>query len=378
MNILYPVPAGQNGYSPNVRMLNASAETLDTVISPGFVNSIISAGNPLNPNDMLLVAYENGLEFFYQSINNQGVITLAPANQTVPFPFTNVQFVAVGGSDLNPGNNLNAPKATVGAALSAITAGGLVWVLDAQTIENQSFVFSQEVTIYAPNAIFTMNAPSGSIFTQTDTGGSYIVSLTAQSIEATGGASFLVQNGSLSAFILNAQETIGVATLNGVTIFNTLLLDSSALNLMSTSRTTFDVPYNPGTALNISVGATVNGRLADTYYGTQTFINQIISQQNETQETVGRTLDPSDSNTTVNYMNTVTGTYVMPATGIPVGTKGSFVQLSSGAVQISSDGTSTILSYLNVTPVLTNGLNAKADWEQISQGVYLISGNITA
>jgi hypothetical protein len=375
MNILFPVPAGQNGYTPNMRCLDATAETLDTVISPGFVNKIMSSGNPLNPNDMLLVSYANGVEFFYQSINNEGVISLLPANQTVPFPFTNVQFVAAGGSDLNAGNNLNAPKATVAAALSAVSAGGLVWVLDAQTFENQPITFNKMVTLYAPNCIFVQDSVSGSLFTQVDTGGSYLVYVVAQTLEAAGGANVITQNGALSGLLVYASETIGPINASG-SLLLTSSLYSGALTFTATAQAFFDVIDVPSYTLSAAIGSRLNGKFGNTHFGTQTFIDQVISQQVETQETVGRTVTADDSNTTINYMSASTGAYVFPNTGIPVGTVITFTQLSSGAVQFNSDGTSTILSYINATPVRTNGLNSVGTAEQIAAGVWMISGNL--
>jgi hypothetical protein len=359
-----------------IRFLNAENESLDTVISPGFINSILSVGNTIQPKDMLLVAYANGTEFFTQSESN-GVITLAPANQTVPFPFTNVQFVAVGGSDLNAGNNLNAPKATIQAALNAITAGGLVWVLDSAIYENQPIVTPIfNCSIYAPNATLIIDAVSGSLITQPDSGGNYVTFIYAAVLEAAGGANVITQNGSSTALSIYANELGGPGTFNGTTIFNISIIAANALNFTSTSSGIFNVGFCPEPSITAAVGATLYGKLGDTYYNTQIFANQIISQQQETQETVGRTLIGSDSNTTVNYMNTVTGTYVLPATGIPVGTRVTFMQLSSGLIQFNSDGTSTILSYLNASPVQTGGLNAVATAEQISAGVWMIYGNL--
>ena len=374
MNILFPVPAGQNDYNPIVRSLNAAAESLDTVISPGFVNKILSVGNTINPDDMLLISYANGSELFIQNTSNEGVITLSPANETIPFNFTNVQFVAQGGSDLNPGNNMNQPKLNIQAAIDAVTAGGLVWVLDSG-IYSQPLTFNKGMTVYAPNVFFEIDAISGSLITQADTGGGYIVNFTAQSIEVVGGANFITQNGSFSTILLNAEEIIGIGTLNGTVFLNTLFM-SGVLNFLSTSRVLFNVAATQMLTLNTSIGAQLEGKLGNNFYGTQTFINQVISQQIELQETSGRTLGAGDSNSTVNYMSVSLGNYVLPNSGIPVGTIIEFMQLSSGVVEFDSDGTSTILSFLNASPVVTGGLNAVAYAEQISQGIWMISGNI--
>jgi len=376
MNKLFPVPVGLNGVTPQIRSLDASSESLSTIINPGFLNSVIAMGNQIDPDDMLLISYANGTQFFSQSIAD-GVITLSPANDVIPFPFTNVQFVAKGGSDLNAGNTLNAPKLTIPAALSAITAGGMVWVLDSGNY-SIPFTMPANVVLYMPTARLTYSNAAGSLITFPDTGTSYTSLIFCADLEVTGGANAITQNGALSGLLIQAAAwSVGPATFNGTASINVDLLPSSVLTFTATGAGLLNIGFAGGaSSVVVTTPGSVVGKFGDTYYNTQTFLNQIISQNQQTQETVGRTLVATDSNTTVNYMNTTTGTYVFPATGIPVGTKGSFTQLSSGHVQFNSDGTSTILSYLNTSPVLTNSLNAKADWEQISQGVYMISGNI--
>lgn len=377
MNTLFPVPAGQNAYNPNVRMLNAVAESLDTIITPGFVNSILSMGNVLNPTDMLLVAYQNGVEFFYQNVTPEGTITLAPANQTTPFSFTNVQFVAKGGSDLNVGNNLNAPKLTIPAALSAVSAFGVVYVIDSGTY-SLPFTLPANVSLYAPNATFEYSASSGSFITLADTGTRYASSLNIGLFSVTGGALAITENGALSGLLLNVSAwEHGPAVFNGNASINADLLTNSVLTFNASAGGFLNVGFaGPGSSIVQTTPGSVSGRFGDVFYNTQTFINQVISQQQETQETVGRTILTSDSNTTINYMNTITGDYILPATGIPVGTRVTFNQLSSGVVEFDSDGISTILSYLNSSPVQTGGLNAVATAEQISAGVWMITGNL--
>jgi hypothetical protein len=375
MNILFPVPAGQNDYNPIVRSLNAAAETLDTIITPGFLNKVLSVGNTINKDDIILISYANGSELFIQNRNSEGVITLSPANQTIPFGFTNVQFVAQGGSDLNPGNNINQPKLTIQAAIDAITTGGLVWVLDS-AIYSQPLNFNKSLTLYAPNALFILDAVSGSLFTQADIGSPYVVYVYASIAQASGGATVLLQNGSFSSIAINAQEIIGPAALNGSSYFNAILMANSKFSISPTAQVLFNVSKVFSPDLTINIGAIVEGQFGDSYYGIFSYGNQLIWQQQESQETVGRTVLSSDSNSTINYMNASTGSYVLPNSGIPVGTRVTFMQLSSGAVQFDSDGSSTILSYLNSSPVRTNGLNAVGVAEQISAGVWMISGNL--
>lgn len=375
MNILYPVPVGLNGVSPQVRSLNAHAESLSTIMNPGFLNAVLSAGNQIDPSDILVVNYANGTQLFTQQESN-GVITLVvydPGNNN--FPFTNVQFVAKGGSDLNAGNTFSAPKLTIPAAISAVTTGGLVWVLDSGVYENQFITMPPGVTLYAPTAFLVVDAVSGSLITQLDTGMSYVSYLYAQNLEASGGANLVTQNGALSGLLINAIEAIGPCTFNGTVGLEIDVFPNSALTFTATGVGFLNVGVSATSTITITTPDTVHGKFGDTFYGTQTFIDQVISQQQQTQETVGRTLIPSDSNTTVSYMNTVTGNYSFPATGIPVGTKISFVQLSSGVVQFNSDGFSTILSTVSA-PVITNGVNAKGYAEQISLGVWIIDGNV--
>ena len=378
MNILYPVPVGQNGVDPIVRSLNAKAESLNTVITPGFINSILQMGNTINPDDLLLVSYANGTQLFNQSVSD-GVITLSPASETVPFPLTNVQFVAKGGSDLNIGNNINAPKLTIQAALNAISANGLVWVLDSAIYENEPFVMPIfNATVYAPNAQLVIDAASGSLITQNDTGSDYVSLIYATTVQAAGGANAITQNGALSELYLETDVLGGPSSFEGFAIFNCGFVSGNQLSFSATATGIFDVSFCPSPNIAQAVGANLTGKLGNVYYDTQTVLNQLISQQQELQETVGRQLMASDSNSTIQYMSVTNDAYVLHATvnqAIPIGTVVRFMQLSSGAALFNSDGTSTVLNYLNV-PSQTGGLNAVAEAEKISDTVWMVSGNI--
>jgi hypothetical protein len=383
MNTLFPVPAGQNAYNPNVRMLNAVAESLDTVITPGFVNSILSMGNALNPTDMLLVAYKNGVEFFYQSVTPEGVITLAPANQTTPFPLTNVQYVAKGGSDLNIGNNINAPKLTIPAALSAISAFGLVVVLDSG-VYSDPFTLPPNVSLYAPNAIFQYTAASGSLITQPDTGTNYIDYVTIGLLEVSGGASAITQNGALSGLVLNvAAWIVGNASFAGTALITSPIISNPTLTFGASGNGVLNVSAaGLGASIVQTTPGSVTGNFGGVYYGDQTFLNRSISHQDELQETSGRELAVSDggSDVTIQFNSMTNANYILPETSnvnIPIGSIVTWVQVGAGAVNFEQGTGVTILSLFGVNPQ-TTGIGAKAFAEKLTDTVWVVSGDIQA
>jgi hypothetical protein len=381
MNILFPVPAGQNGYKPNVRSLDANAEDLSSVIAPGFLNSILNMGNTINQNDILLVSYKNGTQFFTQSLAD-GIITLAPANDTIPFPFTNVQFVAKGGSNLNAGNTLESPKLTIPAAIAALSGHGVVWVLDSGTYSDP-FVLPPSVGVYAPIAVGSYSNASGSYITLNDTGLGYLSFVSFALLEVNGGANAITVNGTQSGLIAQFEAwTGGPATINGIMSIQSQIVGNSIITIGASGQLYVDVGFSGVSTIVQTTPGTASGKFGNTFFADQTFKNRSISYQDELQETVGRTLALSDcgSDVTIQLNSLSPVTYTLPQTSnvaIPIGTIVTFIQVGAGAINFAAGAGVTLGSLFGTTPQ-TTGTWAKAFAEKLTDTVWVVSGDIQA
>jgi len=382
MNILFPPQAGLNGVTPVFRFLDASAEELNVVTNPGFLNSILAMGNIINPSDLLLVAYKGGTQIFQQSVSD-GIITLevySPGDNS--FTFTHVQFVAKGGSDLNAGNTLGAPKLTIQSAIDALpsTNGSfyLVIVTDSGNY-TEHLVAKQNLIIWAPNA--TLTNTTGTLLTLPNLGVSYQVSATFALISASGGAGTVSVLGASSALNLETQALVGGAvTLQGNMFLKATQVTSVTTNIAATGQLIAAVMNASSSPINVTTGGNVIGNFADSYYGTHNFKNKMTFQQDESQETVGRTLTIDDGVTTIQYNSMSDGTFTLPQTSsvaIPVGSVVSFVQVGAGAINFVADLGVTLGSPVGSTPQ-TSATWAKAFAEKLTDTVWVVSGDIQA
>lgn len=378
MNILYPIPAGLNGVNPIIRSLDARSEDLNTIIQPGFINSIKSMGNELDITDLLLIAYEGGTQLFQQSISD-GVITLAvysPGDNS--FHFTNIQFVAKGGSDLNVGNTIGSPKLTIPAALAAVVPQGVVVVLDSGRYE-EPFVMPANVGVYAPYAVGALSAASGSLVTLNDTGLGYVSFLIFGAIEVNGGANAITVNGTLSGLVANILLYAGgPATVNGTLSLDSQIVGGSVITVGATGQLIVDVGFSGTSSIVETTPGSVKGKFGDTFYGSQTFLDKFVSHLTPSNETVGRTLTADDAGDFIAYNNVSNDNYTLPSTAdaaIAVGTIIPFFQLGAGKIIFLPGPGVTVQSKVG-TAVRTTVAFSKAEANKLSDTLWVVSGDI--
>jgi hypothetical protein len=378
----YGNAVGQNGWSPTWSYIDASTESLSTVTNPGYINSILAAGNNIDTKSLVVVAYDAGTQIFQQT-NVDGVITLSiysPGDNS--FPFTNVQFVAKGGSDLNAGNMLGSPKLTIPAALSALSGQGVVWVLDSGTY-SEPFVIPPNVGVYAPTAVGSYTNATGSYITLNDTGVGYLSFVNFAALQVGGGAQAITVNGTQSALIAQFDIwTSGPAAINGIMSIFAQIISNSIITVGASGQLYADVSFSGISTIVQTTPGTASGKFGNDFFADQTFKNRSISYQDELQETVGRQLQLSDggSDVTIQFNSMSPANYILPQTSdvdIPVGTVITWAQVGAGAVNFLQGTGVTILSLAGTTPQ-TIGTGSKAFAEKLSDTVWLVSGDIQA
>lgn len=384
---VFQAPTGQQNYTPIAQSINAEDATLTQILTPGFVNSSASIGT-INPNNLLIIKYQNGTDIFRQTIVD-GVVHLSIAfPNSNGFPFQNLQFVAKGGSDLNVGNTLGSPKLTIQAAINALnlssSQSGVVWVLDGESYDEQ-LTTTYGFQLYAPTASIVSNG--GDLLTINDSGENTLTSITcAQFAKFSPGGLALNLLGAQSNVFLNSKIVQGDMYVEGGFIDGNIAQVASNVHVASTgmfgptiiNKIFFTLTVDTGGTVFGNIGSIVPGDASNIFYGQQTFINKLIFQSNELSETTGRTVSAADSNSTIQYTNLTATQYILPATinvNIPIGTIIRFVQLGNGAIQFSDDGASSVISYVG-GPCQTNGLNSKATAEKLNDVVWLVDGNI--
>src|SRR5574338_347138 len=206
-NLFTQNPYTVTGIKPGQWFLDSS-EDYATLISPGYLSSVATAGIEIQPNDFIFAQYNNGanVAIFVAIEASPGILSLEVYNpNSNSFIFQRVQFVAKGGSDLNPGTSIGLPKLTIQAAINALMmtslTDGMVWVLDDNEY-TENLVLPFNIQLYAPTAKLICN--TGDLLTVNDSGENTVATVTVQSLTSNGGLAVNLL-GSSSNMFLNAK-----------------------------------------------------------------------------------------------------------------------------------------------------------------------------
>lgn len=269
------------------------------------------------------------------SIGNTQWDTVASQN----FTFTKVQFVAIGGDDLNDGLTLDTPKATIQAAIDAGSDGFLIWVLDGgQYAENLTFSYSGQ--LWAPNAELD-GIGSGDLITVTN---SSLVRLHVGSINQ-GGPGLAINIATSSTIFLDATLIQGDITCAGNLILNDVATIISNVHILSGAQFSVMTVDAIGCTFTFDLGSTVFGN-----------IGAIIGP--------GNTLNTIYGNQQINGNLNINGSYTFPAadgtSGQAITTDGagnlSFSTVSGGSgISWSGVAGTTQAAAVNSGYVIQNG-----------------------
>lgn len=380
---------GLAGVTPTFVYLNTT-DSFNTLITPGYMNGIKSSGIEIEPTDFVFAVYNEGAsKGLFTLTETNGIFTLQLYNPgSGQFQFTQVQFVAKGGSDLNPGNEMSFPKLTIGAAITALNLSpsnaGVVWVLDGELYE-ENLVLPFNVDLYAPNA--SIECQTGDLLTINDTGSNTLARVTCASLFANSPGKSLNLLGAQSNIFFDAQVVQGDMHIEGGCVSTSVAQINSAVHVTSTGEYAPRIINAIAYTLTFDVGATIAGNVesimspglsSNDIYGGQTFLNHMIYQSPPSTETVGRSVVPADSVTTIVYNNAAGGNYTLPDTAsssIPLGTKIDFVQLGLGAVTFVAGAGVTIVSIVGAA-AKTNGAGSVATAYKYTDTIWIVSGDI--
>lgn len=383
-NIFSRSPFSATGARPGQWFL-VSSEDYDTLITPGYVNSVSSAGVEFQQHDIVYATYNDGQDFamFIVTIED-GVATLqvySPNDNS--FIFTKVVYVAKGGSDLNPGTSLGLPKLTVQAAINSLEAtplqSGVVVVLDSgQYTENLTLPFS--VSLHAPNASFL--AISGDLITIADAGVSVAPKVVANSLSASAG-NVINNAGPMASLTVRAGLIDGNISLDGELDLHVEGLSGSTITLSATGILNIDAVDSSGVTISADPAATVVGHIRDelltnNLYGNQVVLDKLTFQKDPVDEVAGRTLAASDSNTRIVYNNASDGNFELPQTSdvaIPLGTLVEFLQLGLGKATFIA-GTGVTIVSISGAAVRTAGSGAVARAWKYTDTIWVVDGVI--
>lgn len=388
-NVIEQAPFSAAGVRPGMWFLT-STENYDTIITPGYLNSVASAGIEFQPNDIVFAQYNEGSVFgmFIVTVTD-GVFSLnvySPNNNS--FIFENVIFVAKGGSDLNPGTSIGLPKLTIQDAIDTLNLGpdenGAVWVLDSGEYD-ENLIVPFNTKLWAPNA--NLVCSTGDLITINDTGGNTVCDITCNSLTNNGSGLAINLLGSQSNVFLNVKIIQGDMYIEGGLVDCVIAQVVSDIEVASTG--VFGPTIINAIAVNLTVNSgglvigaigTVNGPDSNRdIYGKQTFIDRLIYQTLPITETAGRVVVASDSNARIVYNNAAAGNFELPATAdeaIPLGTSVEFAQLGLGPVVFVAGAGVTIVSSEG-SDVETAAAGSVAKAYKYTDTIWMVSGDIT-
>lgn len=372
---------GKSGIFPALAFLETD-ESYSEITQPGYINNVISAGYTIDENYFVLASYgvPAQLQIFTVDVND-GVYTLETYSPNEnSFEFTEVQFVAKGGSDLNPGDKLGFPKETIQAAINDLSPPmngfSLCYVVDSGSYE-ENVVLPPNVLLLAPNANIT--ASSGAVLTLNDTGQFYTSAARIGGLLPTGGALAVDSNGPQTTLILDAPVIQGGdIDIEGTIYLNSLLVQFCQINIQATGQIVSDVQNPISSSLN-GPGNLI-GKFGSFQYGPNTFQGKMTYFQDELQEVAGRKLTTTDPISTIQYNNPSDGIYVLPQTSdvpISVGARVSFVQIGMGKIQFNAGPGATITSAAGAN-ARTSVAGGFAIAEKLTDTLWVVFGTIEA
>jgi len=386
-NILTPLPFSETGVRPGLWFLN-SDESYSTITTPGFLNTVALAGYDLQDNDVIFTIFNANTEFAMLVVSiTDGVYSLnvySPNSNS--FIFTQTQFVAKGGSDLNPGTSIGLPKLKIGSAISALMLSpsqqGVVIILDDGSYY-ENVVLPYSLQIWGPNA--SINCNSGDLLTINDSGDDTLAVINVAALFNYGSGKSVSISGALSNMFLSAGVIQGDIYDEGGLVLREVAQITSNIHITATGQFSPTIVNAIDCTFTFDTGSTImgsiqtlNGTPLNQVYGDTTYLNHLMYQTPPSTETVGRTLAIVDSNTRVVYNAAVIGDYTLPQTSsvaIPIGTQITFVQLGIGAVSLVAGAGVTIIANQTL-PVGTAGAGAVIYAWKYTDNIWIVSGDM--
>lgn len=260
-NIFTQSPLSATGVKPGQWFLNSSEEYA-TLTLPGYLSTITGSGINIQPNDFVFASYG--------ASNISGVFTAAGAGDSLSlqvysansnsFEFERTIFVAKGGSDLNPGNQMGYPKETIQSAINALMPNlvdrSLVIVMDDGNYA-ENLIVPLNITISAANA--TLNPASGDVITIEDSGQQSLATISFYGVEAKPGFKAVSLNGPQSVLFLNVNVVQGDMFFEGSLIQNSAAIVQSAVT--QTASGAWAVNILNAIASTFSLAGTVAGSI---------------------------------------------------------------------------------------------------------------------
>lgn len=390
-NILTQSPLSATGVKPGQWFLNSS-EDYATITEPGYLSSIAGSGIDIHPNDFVFATYDNNAlsgVFTAEGAGDSLSLQVYTANSN-SFVFERTMFVAKGGSDLNPGNQIGFPKLNVQAAIDALMPAdnvqSLVIVLDdGNYVEN--LVLGPNVFIQAQGATFNTN--SGDLITINDTGMNTISGITFQALANDGGGLVINQLGSQSNLFANGTILNGNIYNEGGLLLSLVALVQSNVHISSTGQFGPKITNTAGTCnYTYDVGSTVVGSIGqiagpDTVvniFGNQNVVDRLMYQTKPLAETAGRELTNDDRNVRIVYNNASDDNYTLPNSPdvkLPIGSFVEFTQLGLGAIYFVAGAGVTVVSTQGSNPY-SSGPGATCKAYKYTDTIWIVSGDITS
>lgn len=389
-NVLTVNPYTATGVKPGQWFLDSSEE-FDTLTEPGYLSSVATAGLDLQPNDFVFAQYNDGanVALFNVIESSPGIFSLqvySPNSNS--FVFTNMQFVAKGGSDLNPGTTIGLPKLTIQAAIDALSLSpsnpGAVWVMDDNEYD-ENLVLPFNVQVYAPMA--TISCTTGDLITVNDTGSNTVASIACQALNNYGSGLCINLLGSQSNIFLNTKICQGNMYIEGGMVDSLIAQIASEVHVAATGVFGVDIVNAILFTLTTDVGATVVGNVGSVIgpgvsltnsYGNRAFINKLTYQTDPITIVAGRFVQSEDGSTRIVYNNAADGDFTLLPTAdlaLPIGTNIEFTQLGLGAIVFVAGLGVTIVSPEGST-VQTTGTGAYAKAWKYTDTIWIISGDL--
>ena len=389
-NIITANPYTVTGVKPGQWFLDSS-EDFSTLTEPGYLSSVANAGIDFQPNDFIFAQYNNGANvgLFNVIESAPGVFSLevySPNSNS--FIFENMQFVAKGGSDLNPGTTIGLPKLTIQAAIDALSLSpsnpGAVWVLDDNEYD-ENLVLPFNVQLYAPMA--SVSCTTGDLITVNDTGSNTVATITCAALNNYGTGLCINLLGSQSNIFLNTKIAQGDMHIEGGMVNSLIAQIDSEVHVTATgvlgvqivNAILFTLTTDEGATVVGDVGAIIGPGVSLTNsYGNRAFVNKLTFQTDPITIDAGRFLQSEDGSTRIVYNNAADGNFTLLPSGdlnLPIGTNIEFTQLGLGAIVFVAGLGVTIVSPEGAT-VQTSGTGAYAKAWKYSDTIWILSGDL--
>jgi hypothetical protein len=384
LNTFTQSPLSVTGVRPGQWFLTSS-ENYNTLITPGFLNSLVGAGLEIHNGDFVYANFNNGSDTQIFTVDETaGVFTMSVYSpNSNSFVFERTLFVAKGGSDFNTGTTMGDPKLTIQNAINTLAPNlidqSLVVVMD-DGIYDENITLPNNITLSAPNA--TLTATTGDCITIPNTGNQTSGIVRCLSINVNPPGKAVVVNGASSVCFLYAGVVFGSLYVDGA-----LVLPETVAWIAGDAETTATGQFY-GNIINciattFTTAGSVYGKFGQVpgvtdIRGNTSFIDKLIFQSEPITEVVGRILSITDSNSRIVYNNASDDGFTLPSTAdvaMPIGTTVEFTQLGLGAIAFLPGTGVTLVTTVSL-PASSNGPASTCRAYKYTDTIWILSGDL--